>query len=109
MKSQTTRALSDPHEKFLEEVYPGGRRSKSSGASYHDPPDVTTDDHVIEAKATEKKSISIKLEDWDGIRKKATNGRTPRLAIRFKDPYTNKITDLVLMEVSEDLERYADG
>lgn len=103
-RSKNTRELSDAHEHFLADSYPGGRRSKTSGASWHDPVDVTTDYHVIEAKATENKSISLKLEDWEGIRKKAGSGRVPAMALRFKDPYSSKVVDLIVMEVSDELD-----
>ena len=104
MRSKTTRALSTPHEQFLADSFPGGHRSKSSGASFTDPCDVTTDDYVIEAKATENKSQSLKLSDWEGIRSKAKNGRRPMMAFRFRDPLLNTTTDLVLKDINDELE-----
>lgn len=104
MKSKTTRALSTPHEEYLAEVFPGGHRSKTSGASFHDPSDVTTDDYCIEAKATESKSTTLKLSDWEGIRAKAKNGKKPMMAYRFRDPLLNTTTDLVLKDLNDELE-----
>jgi hypothetical protein len=103
-KAKNTRELSNAHEEFLADTLPGGRRSKTSGASWHDPVDVTTDYHVIEAKATENKSITLKLEDWEGIRKKAHGGKIPAMALRFKDPYSMKVIDLLVIEVADELE-----
>jgi hypothetical protein len=104
VKSKTTRDLSTPHEQYLADVFPGGHRSKSSGASASDPSDVTTADYVIEAKATESKSISLKLSDWMGIRSKMKNGRRPMMAFRFRDPILNTNIDLVLKDVNDELE-----
>ena len=104
MRSKTTRALSTPHEEFLADSFPGGHRSKSSGASFTDPSDVTTDDYVIEAKATESKSTTLKLSDWDGIKSKAKNGRRPMIALRFRDPVMNTTTDLIVKDINDELE-----
>lgn len=103
-KAQTTRQISNEHESFLEKVFAkwNARRSPSSGARFSDPIDVTTDLHVIEAKATEGKSISIKREDWIKNRNKAYNGRMPAMAIRFRDPYNGKHIDLLLVELEND-------
>lgn len=103
-KAKNTRELSDAHENYLADVYPGGRRSPSSGATWNDPVDVTTDYHVIEAKSTEGESISFKKKDWLAIKDKAEGGRTPAMAFRFKDPYSTKSIDLICYEVNDDLE-----
>jgi hypothetical protein len=103
-KAKTTRELSDAHENWLADTIPGGRRSKTSGASSHDPIDVTTDFHVIEAKATEGESISIKKSTWQTIRQRAHDGRIPAIALRFKDPYNNTTIDLLCIEVYDELE-----
>lgn len=103
-KTKTTRELSDAHESFLAEIYPGGRRSPSSGATWNDPVDVTTDYHVIEAKATEGESISLKKSDWLAISDKAKGGKIPAMALRFKDPYSMKTIDLICLSVDDELE-----
>jgi Holliday junction resolvase len=102
-KAKTTRQLSDEHEEYLVDAFYKfhARRSPSSGASAIDPNDVITDMHVIEAKATEKGSITIKKSDWQKIRAKAFNGRTPAMAFRFKDDYTGESIDLFTIEVPE--------
>lgn len=107
-KAQTTRTISDEHENFIVKVFSrwNARRSPSSGARFSDPIDVTTDLHVIECKATEGKSISVKLDDWIKNRNKAYNGRRPMMAFRFRDPYNGKHIDLFLVEPDDYLERY---
>lgn len=102
--AKTTRELSDAHENFLADVYPGGRRSPSSGSTWNDPIDVTTDYHVIEAKATEGESLTIKKKDWEKIRLMPHGGRVAAMAFRFHDPHTGKNIDLILTEVNDDLE-----
>lgn len=101
--AKTTREVSDEHENHLAKMLEkfAGRRSPSSGAVFSDPNDVTSDIYVVECKATEKKSISVKLSDWEGIRKKAFGGRKPMLAFRFRDPYWKKHTDLVMIELRD--------
>ena len=103
-KAKNTKELSNAHEQFLVDTYPEGHRSKSSGASWHDPIDVTTKYHVIEAKCTEGESISIKKSTWEDIRKRAHDGKDPAIALRFKDPYSNKTIDLIVLEVSDELD-----
>lgn len=106
-KSRTTRQVSDEHENFLVKRFAdwNARRSPSSGAMPNDPIDVTSDLHVIEAKATEGKSISVKLDDWLKNRAKAYNGRRPAMAFRFRDPYNGKHIDLFLVEVEDYMEK----
>jgi hypothetical protein len=110
-KAKTTREVSDEHEEHLVEKFSrwNARRSPSSGASFSDPNDVTCDIHVIECKATEGKSISFKLDDWLKIRKKAYDGRTPGMALRFRDPYNGKHIDLMVVELDEYVEERKDG
>lgn len=106
-KATTTRQVSDEHENFIVKKFSewNARRSPSSGAMAHDPIDVTSDLHVIECKATEGKSISVKLDDWIKNRDKAYNGRRPAMALRFRDPYTGRHIDLFLHELEDELEQ----
>lgn len=102
-KAKTTRTVSDEHEEFIvKKLAPwNARRSVSSGANYADPHDVTSDIHVTECKATEGKTISVKLADWIKQRNKSGLGRTPTMAFRFRDPYTKDHIDLMMIEVEE--------
>jgi hypothetical protein len=77
------------------------RRSSNSGAVANDPNDVTSDLHIVECKATEGKSISVKLDDWIKNRKKQYAGRTPAMAFRFRDPHTDQHLDLIMIELDE--------
>lgn len=103
MKKKTTRQLSDAHENYLVKVMArwNARRSSSSGAMFNDPNDVTTDLHVIECKATEGQSLSLKREDWLKIQAKAYNGKGPMMSYRFADPYGDKHIDLVMITLEE--------
>ena len=100
MKAKTTTTLSKDHEEWVARTL-GGRRSRSSGASFSDPVDVSSEFEVVECKATEGESISIKRSDWLKNREKVTNSRNPMMALRFKDPYTNKSIDLLLVEAAD--------
>lgn len=102
-KSATTRELSDQHEEFIVRSLAAwnARRSSNSGAVANDPNDVTSDIHIIECKATEGKSLSLKLSDWLKNRAKQYGGRTPAMAFRFRDPHTDKSIDLIMLELDE--------
>lgn len=95
--------LSDEHENYIAKLLGrwNGRRSSSSGAMYNDPNDVTSDLHVIECKATEGQSITLKLDDWLKTRAKAYNGKSPAMAIRFKDFWSGQTVDLIIEEADE--------
>lgn len=82
-------------------------RSKSSGASFHDPVDVTTDSMVIECEYTEAKSYRLSLDFWHEVQQKQHTGKIPALAIRLRDPIHGKHVDLIVMDahdVSEERE-----
>lgn len=102
-KAETTREISDEHENYIVSRFArwNARNSSNSGAVGNDPNDVTSDIHIIECKATEGKSITVKLADWIKNRTKQYAGRTPAMAFRFRDPYTQKHLDLVLIELDE--------
>jgi len=87
-------------------------RSRSSGASFHDPVDVTTEVSVIECEATENKSYSLKESFWEEVKEKQHSGKMPMLAIRFRHPTDGKHTDLGIIDLDnlsallEELEVY---
>ncbi len=63
----------------------GGLSVPASGAFWHRKGDVRSDDLLIEAKTTEKKSFSIVGTIWDKIRREALlDGRLPVLAISLQ-------------------------
>ena len=81
------------------------RRSPSSGASFHDNIDVTSEHFVIEAEATEKKSYSVKLSFCDEVRHKAYNNKKPLIAFRFRDTKNpRKSVDLIAMDKNDFVE-----
>ena len=110
----STSQMGKEHEEHIVKLFEwaNGRRSRSSGASFHDPVDVTTDVTVTECEATEKKSYSLKLSFWEEIKQKQHSGKLPSLAIRFLERDKQKTTDLVIMEAEtvsamlEELEAY---
>jgi hypothetical protein len=88
------------------------RRSRSSGASFHDPVDVTSDSLVIECEATENKSYSLKRSFWEEVKNKQYNAKMPALAVRFRDTSGNNHEDLMIISahdltsIMEELEAY---
>lgn len=116
MRAKSTSSMGKEHEEHVVEVYgwANARRSKSSGASFHDPIDVTTEVSVIECEATEGKSYRLTLDFWNEVIGKQHSGKTPSLAIRFRDPITGKHTDLGVVSLNElsamqeELEAYRD-
>lgn len=96
----STSQMGKEHEEYIVEVlaWANARRSRSSGASFHDPIDVTSDVLVTECEATEKKSYSLKLSFWEEIVQKQHSGKLPSLAIRFLERDKQKTTDLIVME-----------
>ena len=110
----STSQMGKEHEEYIVEVFSwaNGRRSRSSGASFHDPVDVTSDVFVTECEATEKKSYSLKLDFWQEIVQKQHSGKLPSLAIRFLERDKQKTTDLMIVEaeqlsaIMEELEAY---
>jgi hypothetical protein len=91
------------HEEYVAQIFKWafGKRSRSSGASFHDPIDVTTEVSVIECEATEKKSYSLKLSFWKEVFNKQHSDRIPMLAIRFRDPTGGKNTDLAVVSLHD--------
>lgn len=63
-----------------------GSRPAASGAFWTRKGDVRSEDLLIEAKATDKASYSIKKQIWEKIRREALlDGRMPVLAIQIQD------------------------
>lgn len=89
------------HEEHVAATYQwaNGKRSRSSGSSFHDPVDVTTDVSVIECEATESKSYRLTLDFWDEVVQKQHTGKIPMLAIRFRDATSGKHVDLGIMDL----------
>lgn len=76
--------MSDAQEKRLEAKHAGGQRSAASGAFWSRKGDVRTDMFLIEAKATAKKSMSIKKEWLEKIRREAImESRMPLLVVEI--------------------------
>ena len=62
----------------------GGRQQPRSGAGPWRKHDVDQGDFLIEAKYTDAKSLSIKLADWEILRKRArTEGKLPMYCIEI--------------------------
>src|SRR6185503_13418640 len=101
LQAKSTSGMGKEHEEHVAETYKwaSGKRSRSSGASFHDPVDVTTDVSVIECEATENKSYRLTLEFWDEVVQKQHSGKIPMLAIRFRDVTSGKHVDLGVMDL----------
>ena len=105
------------HEEHVVDVYSwaNAKRSKSSGASFHDPIDVTTDVSVIECEATEAKTYRISIDLWNEVVEKQHTGKTPMLAIRFRNAQGGQHLDLAVVDLDElsalqeEVEAYRDG
>lgn len=116
MRAKSTSGMGKEHEEYVAQVYEwaNGRRSRSSGASFHDPIDVTTDVSVIECEATENKSYRLTLSFFEEVFAKQHSGRMPVLAIRFRDSVGSNHRDLAvvtleeLSALQEELEAYRD-
>ncbi len=110
----STSQMGKEHEERIVKLWEwaNARRSRSSGASFHDPIDVTSDVAVTECEATEKKSYSLKLSFWEEIIQKQHSGKFPSLAIRFLERDKQKVTDLMVVDAEwlsselEELEAY---
>lgn len=98
-----TSGMGKEHEEHMVKLFEWAKawRSRSSGASQHDPIDVTSEVAVIECEATEKASYSLKLSFWKEVFSKQYNGKMPLLGIRFRDPVGTDHTDLVVMSAAD--------
>jgi hypothetical protein len=64
----------------------GGRPTPASGAFWSHKGDVRNEDLLVEAKRTDKASISINKAVWEKIRREAIlDGRIPVLALQIQD------------------------
>ena len=114
IKPLSTTEMGKEHEETIVGIFKwaSARRSKSSGASFHDPIDVTSDVMVTECEATQNKSYSLKLSFWQEIVQKQHSGKVPSLAIRFLERDKQKTTDLMVVDAEwlsselEELEAY---
>ena len=62
----------------------GGKQTKGSGSSWRNKSDVVEKDVRWEMKSTGEKSISVKAETWQKIRKEALlSGRMPALHLQI--------------------------
>lgn len=107
MEAKSTTDMGREYELDLVEhlKFDNARRSKSSGASFHDNIDITSDHFVIEAEATEKKSYSVKIDFWEEIRQKAHNNKKPLIAFRFRNTNNpRKSIDLIAMDKNDFIE-----
>lgn len=87
-------------EKLLK--FDSAKRSKSSGASFHDNIDVTSEHFVFECEATEKKSYGLKREFWEEVRGKAYNNKIPALCFRFRNTKNpRKSVDLIALDIND--------
>jgi hypothetical protein len=113
-KAKNTTTIGREHEDYITSIFDwdSAGRSRSSGASFHDPADITSDNLVIECEATEAASYRLTLEFWREALGKAHTGKLPALAVRFRDSDRGRHTDLVVMDahdismILEELEAY---
>lgn len=97
-----TKRLSVKQEKALARATTG-QVSSGSGSGWLRKSDVRSDNHLWEAKRTDGKSISIKLDDWIKNRRYAwEQGRTPAMHLEIGT------TRLVVLEEDDFLELIAD-
>ena len=62
----------------------GGKRQPGSGSGWLHKNDVKDDQFLREMKQTNRKSLTIKLEDWESLRRHAlAMGRTPVIHIQI--------------------------
>lgn len=103
IKPQSTSGIGRQHEEAIVDKFSwaNAHRSRSSGASFHAPVDVTSDVTVTECEATENKSYRFKLSFWEEIVQKQHSGKIPTLAIRFIEKDKSEITDLMVIAADE--------
>ncbi len=101
VRAKHTSGMGKEHEEFVAKTFEwaNAKRSRSSGASFHDPVDVTCDVAVIECEATEAKSYSLKESFWEEVVEKQHTGKLPMLAIRYRHTTDDKHTDLGLVDL----------
>lgn len=100
---RSTRDLSDRHEEFLATLIMG-RRTPGSGNGFANQMDVRNDARrdayafAMDGKATEGKSITIKLTDWEKAIEQS-HDEIPAMALRwYLDGTLRHATDLILID-----------
>ena len=82
----------------------GGRPTPASGAFWHRKGDVRSRDYLLEAKYTDKQSISVSKAVWEKIRREALlDGRMPGLVLQIQD------RKLIVLDMEDFLDLIADG
>lgn len=117
MSGLTTRKMSDAHESWLIDLF-GGRRTKNSGATWHNQMDGRTSSRTVtyafawDGKSTLGKSVGVSREMWTKAVEQALPER-PMLPLRFYDNERLDVGyDLVVMsaydaaELIEDANKY---
>lgn len=104
----TTRAMSDPHEKFLADIL-GGRRTRNSGSLPNDPADGRNQRYDLpyalcwDGKATRHASASVSLATWDKLVEQA-HGERPLLALRYYGEQLRVVRDLAVLDMHDFVE-----
>ena len=82
----------------------GGLPTPASGAFWHRKGDVRSKEYLLEAKYTDKKSISVNKAVWEKIRREALlDGRTPGLVLQIQD------RKLIVLDMEDFLELFTEG
>ena len=101
--------MSRKHERDLAD-WLGGRVVPGSGSSWSHDADVRAGNVLIEAKATDKKSYSVRDVVWRKLEKEALRvGATPLLAVRIGELDLAVLSMDDYRELMEKLEEYENG
>lgn len=114
MAKVSTTTMGKEHEEDIVKLlaWDKAHRSKSSGASFHDPVDITSDSLVIECECTDADSYRLTKAFWQEVMGKQHTGKQPALSIRFRDAVHGKHLDLIVVSADdfsaqqEELETY---
>jgi len=108
-RPKTTTAKAEEHENYVAEIFEfdNGRRSPSSGAMWNDDTDVVTDSMVIECEYTEAASYRLERSLFEEAKGKIKRGRMPGVAIRFRDKFSDKHIDLLVIDLNDQAELLA--
>jgi Holliday junction resolvase len=108
----TNKQMSREHEDFIAVVF-DGNRERASGASITAPGDVFVTEKrsdygvplLIECKVSESGTVSISHKGVIKIMEEASlRGARPMIALRLRDPYNGKHTDVILKFLHDELE-----
>ena len=99
----STTAMGKEHEEDIVKLFEWdkARRSRSSGASFHDPVDITSESLVIECECTDAESYRLTKEFWKEVVGKQHTGKQPALSIRFRDAVNGKHMDLMVISAED--------